>query len=196
VLLAGVRLRSLVWLAVAFALVLSVAGPVLWGHLKPYQQKRIVTFLDPGADPLGSGYHIIQSKIAVGSGKLWGKGYMQGTQNQLHFLPEQHTDFIFSVFAEEWGFVASVVLVLLYFSLIWRGLQIVGRAKDRFGALVAFGVVAMIFWQVFVNVSMTTGLMPVVGITLPFFSYGGSSLITLLVGVGLMVNVSMRRFTF
>ena len=196
ILVAGVRLRSLAYLAVAGALVISVAGPRLWGHLKPYQQRRIITFLNPEADPLGSGYHIIQSKIAVGSGMFWGKGYMQGTQNQLHFLPEQHTDFVFSVFAEEWGFVACAVLLLLYFALIWRGLQVVGRAKDRFGALVAFGVIATIFWQVFVNIAMTTGMMPVVGITLPFLSYGGSSMISLLIGMGLVINVSMRRFTF
>lgn len=196
VLVAGLRLRSLLYLMVAAALGIAVAGNAIWGHLKPYQQKRIVTFLNPEADPLGAGYHIIQSKIAVGSGKAWGKGFLQGTQNQLHFLPEQHTDFIFSVFAEEWGFAGCAVLAALYFAVVWRGMQVVSRAKDRFGALLAFGVVAMIFWQVFVNVAMTTGLMPVVGITLPFFSYGGSSMITLLAGIGLLMNVSMRRFIF
>lgn len=196
VLIAGLRLRSLLVLAVTAALGIAVTGNVLWGHLKPYQQKRIVTFLNPEADPLGAGYHIIQSKIAVGSGKVWGKGFLRGTQNQLHFLPEQHTDFIFSVFAEEWGFAGCGVLAVLYFAVIWRGLQVVSRAKDRFGALLAFGVVTMIFWQVFVNIAMTTGLLPVVGITLPFFSYGGSSMISLLAGVGLLMNVSMRRFTF
>ena len=196
VLVAGIRFRSIVYLAVSGAIALSLAGNALWSQLKPYQQQRILTFLDPAADPLNSGYHIIQSKIAVGSGMFWGKGYMQGTQNQLRFLPEQHTDFIFSVFAEEWGFVYSVALLSLYFAVIWRGLQICFRAKDRFGALVAFGVVVTIFWQIFVNISMATGMMPVVGITLPFFSYGGSSMITLLVSVGLLLNVSMRRFTF
>ncbi|MGH7860343.1 MAG: rod shape-determining protein RodA [Candidatus Binatia bacterium] len=196
VLVAGIRVRSLAYLIVAALIGISAAGQVIWGHLKPYQQKRIVTFFNPEADPLGAGYHIIQSKIAVGSGKVWGKGYRQGTQNQLRFLPEQHTDFIFSVFAEEWGLVCCLLLLLLYFAVIWRGLQVVSRAKDRFGALLAFGVVATIFWQVFVNISMTTGVLPVVGITLPFFSYGGSSMITLLAGVGLLVNVSMRRFTF
>jgi rod shape determining protein RodA len=196
VLVAGIRLRSLAWFALFGALALFVAGPQLWSHLKPYQQKRIVTFLDPGSDPLGAGYHIIQSKIAVGSGKVWGKGYRRGTQNRLHFLPEQHTDFIFSVFAEEWGFFACAFLLVLYFALVWRGLQVASRAKDRFGALLAFGVTATIFWQVFVNVGMTTGMLPVVGITLPFFSYGGSSMITLWVGLGLVANVAMRRFTF
>lgn len=196
VVVAGLRMRVMAALAVVVVLGGFVAGPKLWTHLKPYQQKRILTFLNPEADPLGAGYHLIQSKIAVGSGMLWGKGFLHGTQNRLQFLPEQHTDFIFSVFAEEWGFVGCAALTLLYAALIVRGLQIVARAKDRFGALVAFGVVSMIFWQTFVNVAMTTGLLPVVGITLPFFSYGGSSMITLMLGIGLMLNVAMRRYTF
>jgi rod shape determining protein RodA len=196
VLVAGLRLRVMATLAVVAVLGIFVAGQKLWTHLKPYQQKRILTFLNPEADPLGAGYHLIQSKIAVGSGMFWGKGFLHGTQNQLQFLPEQHTDFIFSVFAEEWGFVGCATLAVLYAALILRGLQIVSRAKDRFGALVAFGVVSMIFWQAFVNIAMTTGLLPVVGITLPFFSYGGSSMITLMLGIGLLLNVSMRRFTF
>ncbi len=195
-LIAGLRLRVFLTIVLVGLIGIFVAGQGLWSHLKPYQQKRILTFLNPESDPLGSGYHLIQSKIAVGSGMFSGKGFLHGTQNQLQFLPEQHTDFIFSVFAEEWGFVGCATLVLLYTALLLRGLQVVSRAKDRFGALVAFGVVAMIFWQAFVNVAMTTGLLPVVGITLPFFSYGGSSMITLLLGIGLLLNVSMRRFTF
>jgi rod shape determining protein RodA len=196
VLVAGLRMRSLLILVLIGAIGAFGAAQKVWSHLKPYQQKRIVTFLNPEADPLGAGYHLIQSKIAVGSGMFWGKGFLHGTQNQLQFLPEQHTDFIFSVFAEEWGFVGCAVLVALYAALMLRVLQTVARAKDRFGALLAFGVLAMIFWQVFVNIAMTTGLLPVVGITLPFFSYGGSSMITLLLGIGLVLNVSMRRFTF
>jgi rod shape determining protein RodA len=196
VLIAGLRLRSVLVLALVGVIGIAGAGNALWKHLKPYQQKRIVTFLNPESDPLGAGYHLIQSKIAVGSGTFWGKGYLHGTQNQLQFLPEQHTDFIFSVYAEEWGFAGCALLALLYGALLLRGFQIVSRAKDRFGALLAFGVVSMIFWQVFVNMAMTTGLLPVVGITLPFFSYGGSSMITLLLGIALMMNVSMRRFTF
>ena len=196
VLVAGLRLRTMAVLGGVGLVSVVIAGQQLWGHLKGYQQKRILTFLNPESDPLGSGYHLIQSKIAVGSGMFWGKGFLNGTQNRLQFLPEQHTDFIFSVFAEEWGFVGCALLALLYAALLLRGLQIVSRAKDRFGALVAFGVVAMIFWQAFVNMAMTTGLLPVVGITLPFFSYGGSSMLTLLLGVGLLLNVSMRRFTF
>ncbi len=196
VLVAGLRLRTIATLLLVGVTGIGLAGHSLWSHLKPYQQKRIVTFLNPESDPLGAGYHLIQSKIAVGSGMFWGKGFLHGTQNQLQFLPEQHTDFIFSVFAEEWGFVGCATLALLYAALLVRGLQTVGRAKDRFGALVSFGVVSMIFWQAFVNMAMTTGLLPVVGITLPFFSYGGSSMITLLLGIGLILNVSMRRFTF
>jgi rod shape determining protein RodA len=196
VLIAGLRVRTMLVLGIIGMVGIGIAGQRLWSHLKPYQQKRIVTFLNPESDPLGAGYHLIQSKIAVGSGMFWGKGFLHGTQNRLQFLPEQHTDFIFSVFAEEWGFVGCATLAALYTALLLRGLQIVSRAKDRFGALVAFGVVSMIFWQAFVNMAMTTGLLPVVGITLPFFSYGGSSMLTLLLGIGLLLNVAMRRFTF
>ncbi|MBU2551598.1 MAG: FtsW/RodA/SpoVE family cell cycle protein, partial [Proteobacteria bacterium] len=147
-------------------------------------------------DPLGAGYHIIQSKIAVGSGEFWGKGFLKGTQSQLRFLPEQHTDFAFSVFAEEWGFIGSVVLLTLFFFLFLTGLQIVRRSQDRFGALLALGLVALIFWQFLINISMVTGLMPVVGIPLPFISYGGSSLVTTFIACGLLLNISMRRFMF
>ena len=191
-LIAGARLMPFV---TVFAGGLA-SGPVLWHYLKPYQQQRILTFLDPERDPLGAGYHIIQSRIAVGSGELWGKGFLHGTQNQLHFLPEQHTDFIFSVFAEEWGFIGGVTLLGLYLILLLRGLLIVSRSRDTFGALVCVGVVSTIFWQLATNVGMTTGLLPVVGIPLPLFSYGGSSLITLLTGIGIVMNVHMRRFRF
>ena len=190
--LGGVRLR---WLA-ALASPIVVLAPLLWGHLKGYQQRRILTFINPDMDPLGAGYHVIQSKIAVGSGMMWGKGFLQGTQNHLNFLPEQHTDFIFSVFAEEWGFVGAGVLMALYLALVLRGLLIAARSRDRFGVLLVLGVTSIVFWQVVVNVGMTTGLMPVVGIPLPFFSYGGSSLLCLLVGIGLVMNVSMRRYFF
>jgi rod shape determining protein RodA len=191
-LLGGVRLR---WLF-AMAAPLVVAAPLLWKHLKTYQQRRILTFLNPEMDPLGAGYHVIQSKIAVGSGMLWGKGFLRGTQNHLNFLPEQHTDFIFSVFAEEWGFVGAAVLVALYLVLVLRGVVIAARARDRFGVLLVLGLTSVVFWQAVINVGMTTGLLPVVGIPLPFFSYGGSSLLCLLVGVGLAMNVSMRRYYF
>jgi rod shape determining protein RodA len=195
VFLAGLSRRTVMILLGAVLLVLP-AIPILKSHLKPYQVRRIEIFLDPDLDPLGAGYHITQSKIAIGSGGLTGKGFLNGTQNQLDFLPEQHTDFIFSVYSEEWGFVGACVLIALYATLMLRGLVVVHRAKDRFGALLAFGVLANVFWQAAINLGMTSGLLPVVGITLPFFSYGGSSLVTLMAGLGLVINVSMRRFTF
>lgn len=191
-LIAGLPVR-LVLLAAA------LLGPVLpygWSHLKPYQQQRVITFVNPQSDPLGAGYHVIQSKIAIGSGMFHGKGYLHGTQNQLNFLPEQHTDFIFSVFAEEWGFIGGVTLLALYAALILRGVLIASKARDNLGALLAAGLTGVIFWQVVINIAMTTGSLPVVGITLPFLSYGGSSMLTLLVTVGLVMNVSMRRYTF
>jgi rod shape determining protein RodA len=172
------------------------AAPFLWTALKEYQQKRILTFLNPDLDPLGAGYHINQSKIAIGSGSLWGKGFLKGTQTRLHFLPEQHTDFAFSVLAEEWGFVGSMVLLILYLALIFWGLNIAKNSKDKFGALIAVGVVAIVFWQLVINVSMATGLLPVVGIPLGMFSYGGSSIVCIMAGMGILMNISMRRFMF
>lgn len=171
-----------------------VAIPLVWFFLKDYQKQRILTFLNPDRDPLGAGYHIIQSKISIGSGMLAGKGYLKGTQNALSFLPEQHTDFIFSVLAEEWGFVGSAILILLFLLLIIWGLNIAHSCRDPFGTIIAVGISAMIFWQVLVNVGMVMGLMPVVGVPLPFISYGGSSIATMMIAVGLLINVSMRRF--
>jgi rod shape determining protein RodA len=190
ILFMGVHCRTLV--ISTLSLVLSL--PLVWTFLKDYQKQRVLTFMNPDQDPLGAGYHIIQSKIAVGSGQFWGKGFLQGTQSQLHFLPEQHTDFVFSVFAEEWGFIGSALLVLLYTGLTLWGLQVARDCKDRFGHLLAFGLTALIFWQVFINLCMVTGLMPVVGIPLPLFSYGGSSLITTFIAVGIFLNIRMRRF--
>ncbi|OQY49452.1 MAG: rod shape-determining protein RodA [Desulfobacteraceae bacterium 4572_87] len=141
-------------------------------------------------------YRINQSKIAIGSGQFWGKGYLQGTQTRLHFLPEQHTDFAFSVLAEEWGLVGVTALLLLYLFLILWGLNIAKGSKDRFGAILAVGIVAIVFWQVVINVGMVTGLLPVVGIPLLLFSYGGSSLISTMAAMGLLMNISMRRFMF
>jgi len=191
-LVAGLRLR----LVFIVAAVLVPAVPFLWKHLKPYQQRRVVTFINPDADPLGAGYHIIQSKIAIGSGMLQGKGFLHGTQDRLNFLPEQHTDFIFAVFAEEWGFVGACVLIVLYTALLLRCFMVAARARDPFGLLLAFGLTAAIFCQVFVNIGMATGSLPVVGITLPFLSYGGSSLLASMLAIGLLMNISMRRFTF
>ena len=181
-------------------LILGFSGasilPLLWGFLKEYQKKRIYTFFNPSLDPLGSGYHIIQSKIAVGSGGIFGKGFMKGTQCKLGFLPEQQTDFIFSALAEEWGLIGSLVVISLYLILILWGLRIAVTAKDRFGAILSFGVVAMLFWHVFINIGMVLGMMPVVGIPLPLLSYGGSFMVSTLMGVGLLLNVSMRRYLF
>jgi rod shape determining protein RodA len=174
----------------------ALALPFIWSFLKSYQKERIMSFLDPSRDPQGAGYHIIQSKIAVGSGHLWGKGFMEGTQSHLRFLPERHTDFAFSVLAEEWGFVGSMVILVLFFLLIIAGLRIVSRSQDRFGAVLGLGLVALIFWQFFFNVCMVLGLIPVVGIPLPFISYGGTSLVTLFIAVGLLLNINMRRFMF
>jgi len=156
----------------------------------------VLTFISPEMDPLGAGYHVIQSKIAVGSGMLWGKGFLHGTQNHLSFLPEQHTDFIFSVFSEEWGLIGGATLMAFYLAILLRGTVIAARSRNRFGALLVMGVLTIVFWQVVVNVGMTTGLLPVVGIPLPLFSYGGSSMLCLLIGIGLVMNVSMRRFLF
>ncbi len=188
----GIRRRSLITLAVLGA------GAVVggWFQLRDYQKERIRTFLDPERDPLGSGYHIIQSKIAVGSGGFFGKGFMAGTQSQLSFLPERHTDFAFSVFAEEWGFFGCILLLALYLFLIIRGIHIARRASDRFGMFLAVGVVAMLFWHMVVNLGMVIGLLPVVGVPLPLFSYGGTSMVTTMIGVGILLNISMRRFMF
>jgi len=173
----------------------TTALPLVWFFfLKTYQKKRILTFLNPDRDPLGAGYHIIQSKIAIGSGMIFGKGFLKGTQNALEFLPEQHTDFIFSVLAEEWGFVGALALLLLFLMLIVWGLNVAQGCREPFGTILAVGVTAMIFWQVFINLGMVMGLMPVVGVPLPLISYGGSSVVTMMMCIGLLLNVSMRRF--
>jgi rod shape determining protein RodA len=177
-----------------------VTIPMAWlgwsFFLRPYQKNRILDFLNPERSRLGSGYHIIQSKIAVGSGGVIGKGFVKGTQSQLRFLPEQHTDFAFSVFAEEWGFVGCLILIILYLSLVLWGLNIARRCNDRFGALIAVGVTAMLFWHIVINMGMVIGMFPVVGVPMPFFSYGGTSMITSMVGIGILQNISMRRFMF
>ena len=173
-------------------IVLAVVG---WLYvLKPYQRQRIETLLNPTKDTLGEGYQILQSKIAVGSGGLFGKGYMEGTQGHLHFLPERHTDFAFSVWCEEWGFVGSLFFLSVYFFMLFWGLHVAMSARDRFGLFLALGVVALIFWQAVINLLMILGFLPVVGIPLPLFSYGGSSLLTTLLGMGILMNVRMRRF--
>ncbi len=191
--LTHLKLRSFVTLVVSFL----VSAPLTWRYLlKDYQRERLVAFLDPENDILGKGWHAYQAKVAIGSGGLTGKGFLQGTQVQHRFLPDAHSDFPFSVWAEEQGFIGALVLVLLYTVLVLWGLKIASEAKDRFGAVVAVGVSALIFWQTVINLGMVCGLLPVVGITLPLVSYGGSSVLTVMIGIGLLMNVSMRRFHF
>jgi len=187
--LAGVRLNLLAGLG-GLAL---MGAPFLWSFLHDYQRRRLLVFLDPGIDPLGAGYALNQAKIAVGSGQVWGKGLFAGTQNLLRFIPEQHTDFIFTVIGEELGFVGGALLLLLFLLWIWRALHIANTAGDRLGMLVAGGIVALVVFHVFVNIGMTVGLMPITGIPLPFISYGGSSLLATGVATGLLLNIGMRR---
>lgn len=188
----GLNLRTLGILSLTALLI----APIGWHYMKPYQRGRVMSFLDPQSDPLGAGYHVIQSEIAVGSGGSWGKGFLEGSQSRLNFLPEQTTDFIFSVFAEEFGFAGSILLLSLYAGLVGRGLWIARHARDRFGSLLALGLTAMIFWQSAINISMATGLLPVVGIPLPLVSYGGSSLIALMASMGLLISINTRRYLF
>ena len=191
-LFAGVQRRTLI----VVIGVLILATPLLWTNLKGYQKQRIVSFVSPRADPLGTGYQIIQSKIAVGSGCLAGKGYRRGTQTHLRFLPQQHTDFVFSVFSEEHGFLGVTFVLVLFAALIFWALQIGVQSKDRFGSFLAFGIAMLFLIQTVFNLGMVAGLLPVVGMPLPFFSYGGSFLITCLAAVGLLLNIRMRRYMF
>jgi rod shape determining protein RodA len=192
-----VFVSGLNWRTMAVVVLGAVmAAPVAWHYLKPYQRERLVSFVNPQSDPLGAGYHIIQSEIAIGSGGGWGKGIFQGTQARLNFLPEQTTDFIFAVYAEEFGFAGSMLLLGLYAALIARGAWIARHARDRFGSLLAIGVSGIIFWQAAINIGMATGMLPVVGITLPLVSYGGSSLIAMMAAAGVLISINMRRYLF
>lgn len=186
---AGAPLRTMAGLGAAGV----GALPLLWPLLHDYQRQRLIVFLDPGLDPLGAGYALIQSKIAVGSGQLFGKGLLRGTQNLLHFIPEQHTDFIFTVIGEELGFAGAVLTIGLFALWLWRAGAIAAQAKDRLGTLMAVGVLAMIAVHVLVNIGMTVGLAPITGIPLPFISHGGSALIVMLAGTGLLLGIGMRR---
>ncbi|MGQ0792491.1 MAG: rod shape-determining protein RodA [Deltaproteobacteria bacterium] len=183
------------WKTVLFLLVLIIGVCFISWHsfLKEYQKDRIKTFIDPTHDPLGSGYNSIQSQIAVGSGEFLGKGFTKGSQSQLRFIPAQQTDFAFSVFAEEWGFAGAFSALALYYLLILWIFDTAGRAKDRFAMLASFGVAAMFFWHILINVGMVVGLLPVTGVPLFLFSYGGSSTVIALVGVGLILGIRMRR---
>jgi len=185
------RLWPLV-LVVAVNLVVGIVTPMAWKHLQPYQRQRIATFVDPNADPYGAGYQIIQSKIAIGSGGVTGKGFLHGTQKGLEFLPEQHTDFIFSVVGEETGFLGAGFVTVLYMIFILRGVKVAQRARNRFGSLLAIGMTSIFLYHILVNVCMTVGLAPVTGLPLPLLSYGGTSLLSSFLQVGLIQNVAMR----
>ena len=190
----GLHRKALVLVVLIGLVSVPFLGHIFWGGLKDYQKNRLVAFLEPESDPSGIGYHINQSKIAIGSGGFSGKGYLKGTQGPFRFLPEKHTDFVFSVFAEEWGFAGSFVLLFLYLSLILRGLDTARKAKDEFGSLLALGISFMFTIYFFVNVGMTLGIMPVVGVPLPFMSYGGTSLLANFIAAGILINIRTRRF--
>ncbi len=192
---AFVRIPWRAWLGVVAIALVALA--TLWMFVfEPYQRGRILDLVDPSRDPLASGYQAIQSRIAVGSGGLLGAGYGEGTQTQLRFLPTQHTDFAFSVLAEEWGFAGSTLVLGLYLMLLIWGLLVARRSKDSFGAMLAVGMVGALFWPAVLNIGMVLGLAPVIGVPLPLFSYGGSSLVATLISLGVLLNVSMRRYVF
>ncbi len=194
ILTVGIEKKILIT-AIAIGLIVTpLAGKFLWGGLKDYQKNRIVAFIDPQADPQGIGYHIIQSKVSIGSGGFFGKGYMKGTQGPYRFLPENHTDFIFSIFAEEWGFIGSIVLFTVYLFIIWRGFETAKSSRDPEGMYLALGITYMFSFYFIVNVGMTLGLMPVVGIPLPLMSYGGTALLSNLLALSMIENVRMRRY--
>ncbi|NIO49156.1 MAG: rod shape-determining protein RodA [Candidatus Aminicenantes bacterium] len=189
--LAGLNRKAIVGILI-FGLILGIFG---WNFaLKDYQKKRLTALISPGQDPLGSGYHILQSKIAIGSGGFLGKGFRKGTQSQLRFLPARHTDFIFSVIGEEFGFVGVVLIILSCSILLWRLFQSIGHSRDREGIYIIFMVAIMISFQFLINLMMIIGLFPIAGIPLPLYSYGGSSLLTTYLGISLVLNVKMRRF--
>ncbi|MFQ5648767.1 MAG: rod shape-determining protein RodA [bacterium] len=179
-----------------FNIGVGVLTPIMWNLLKDYQKNRILTFMGLVQDPHGLGYQVIQSKVAIGSGGLVGKGFLDGTQTHLRFLPEQHTDFIFCVIGEEFGFLGAFVVIVLFFYLIYKGISIATSVKSKFSSLLVFGGTAIFLFQVFVNIGMTVGIMPVTGLPLPFLSYGGSSLLANLVIVGLLLNASRKRFEY
>ncbi|MBL7714629.1 MAG: rod shape-determining protein RodA [Bdellovibrionales bacterium] len=188
-----IETRTLLIIAVTVATALPLAYRFA---LKPYQKQRVISFINPMADPRGSGYNSIQSMIAVGSGQLTGKGWKKGTQSQLNFLPEHHTDFIFSVFSEDWGFLGCAALLIAYLFFLSNGVQIAYQSHDKFGMLLSLGILMIFFWHIVVNMGMVMGLLPIVGVPLPFLSYGGSALITAMLGVGILTNIANKKFMF
>jgi len=187
--LAGVRWRYFIGVLAAGVCV----APVAWHFMHDYQKRRVLTFLDPSQDPLGAGYNILQSMIAIGSGGLLGKGYLHGSQNQLNFLPEKHTDFIFTMLAEEFGFLGSMLLLILYVLLLMTGLMVAMKSRSTFGAMLAAGVVALIFMHILINCAMVMGMIPVVGVPLPLMSYGGSIMVSTVLAIGLLLNAYANR---
>ena len=181
------------WIFIVGGISLGVAMPLMWKFLHDYQKNRILTFINPESDPLGSGYNIIQSKIAIGSGGMSGKGFMQGTQSQLQFLPEHQTDFIFTMLSEEWGFIGAALVLIVFFILIFYCYIIALNARSQFGRLLALGLTSMFSLHVFINVGMVMGLLPVVGVPLPLLSYGGTMMMTILIAFGLIMNVDIHR---
>jgi len=186
----GIKRKSLL---IIIGLIIAISIPTWHFFLKDYQKERIITFANPSIDPLGTGYNSIQSQIAVGSGKLFGKGYLSGTQSQLRFVPAQKTDFAFSVLAEEWGFLGSAIMLIIYFLLILMILDTASSAKDKFSMLVALGIAALFFWHTIINIGMVIGLLPVIGVPLFLFSYGGSSVLTAFIAIGIVLGIKMRQ---
>ena len=187
--LAGISWR----LIIGLGLLATAAAPAIWYLMHDYQRRRVLTFLNPESDPLGAGYHIIQSKIAIGSGGLYGKGWLNGTQSQLEFLPERHTDFIFAVLGEEFGFIGVLVLLTIFLFIILRGLYMASQAQDSYSRLLAGALVLVFFVYLFVNMGMVSGILPVVGVPLPMVSYGGTSLVTLMAGFGMLMSIHTHR---
>jgi len=194
-LMVGVRSQAVGAMLLFSVMLFPFLWEGVWGSLHDYQRQRIMAFVDPGYDPGGKGYHALQSKIAIGSGELTGKGLFGGTQSQLKFLPEGHTDFVFAVYAEEWGFIGVLVLLMLFVALIWLSLEIASKAKDQLGALLAVGIVSMLCFCVVINIGMTAGMFPIVGIPLPLVSYGGSATIMTMASLGLLLNVKRKRLS-
>jgi len=189
------KIKSKILVAVAVTLLIGGAGAWFFA-LRDYQKDRVYTFFDPGRDPRGKGYNSIQSKIAVGSGKVFGKGFRKGTQSQLEFLPERHTDFIFSVLCEEHGFFGSILTISLFATLFVLGVRIATQARDKAGAILVVGVLSIVFWHHFINIGMVIGLLPIVGVPLPLLSYGGSNMLTIMAAMGMISSVSYRKHMF
>jgi rod shape determining protein RodA len=199
VLLGGVTVMFIaglpMWYFAAAAGAAAVAGPILFAFMHDYQRKRVFIFLDPESDPLGAGYHISQSKIAIGSGGIWGKGFLNGSQSHLDYLPEGHTDFVFATFVEEWGLVGGALLIFAFFMVIRWGMRVSRKAKTRFGQLAAAGLTATIFFYVSINLMMVMGLAPVVGIPLPLVSFGGSAVMTVMICLGILMSFERQSRT-